>query len=192
MVFGFDVSTSVIGLSYFDNDGKLFHSDHIDLSKTEGMIEKMQVASRWFAAFLSGIKGAACWHEKHYVFIEERLGNFSAGRSMLQTLMKLAAFNFAFSWEVWCQFTAAHADCTLRHIHPSTVKAIMKHEGLIIPKGSKNKKQITLEFVVNREPTFPVDFTRTGTPKPYMFDRADAYITALAGIKRFVCVQNAS
>ena len=185
MVFGFDISTTTIGLSYFDNDGKFSYSTHVDLSKEEDMIQKMQYASRWFADFLRDIS-KDCWREHHYVFIEERLGNFSAGRSMLQTLMKLAAFNFAFSWEVWCQFNDYHADFTVKYIHPSTVKAIMKGNGLIIPKGSKEKKKLTLDFVAQREPTFVVDRTRTGTPKPYMFDRADAYCVALAGVSKYV------
>jgi hypothetical protein len=71
----------------------------------------------------------------------------------------------------------------IKHIHPSTVKAIMKQEGLLIPKGG-DKKKITLDYVKKREPKFPMEYNRNDKPQPWCYDMADSYIVVRAGIRK--------
>lgn len=171
MIFGWDISTSVIGITVLDNDGNFVKSSYIDLRKVDGGIfEKATVAeSQLHKFFYENVDGDSV----HY--IEDRLGNFSAGKSMLQVLMMLAAFNAVISYML-----KKLPGCEIHHIHPSSVKAVMKVEGLVIPKGA-DKKALTLAFVQRKEPSFPVPLNRNDKPQPYCYDMADSYIVAKAG-----------
>lgn len=174
MIFGWDISTSVIGITVLDNDGNFVESSFIDLRKIEGgWMEKAEVAKKEVWAFLA----------KHQTddpngihYVEDRLGNFSAGKSMLQVLMLLASFNAVISFVI----KNTYGTKSITHIHPSTVKSIMKNEGLIIPKGA-DKKALTLAFAQQKEPSFPVHKNKNDNPQPYCYDMADSYIVAKAG-----------
>lgn len=174
--FGWDVSTSVIGATAFDGTGKWIETIHIDLRKVDpGIFNKVAVAREPLIAF---VKKHAVSDGRSRHFVEDRLANFSFGKTSMNTLMTLAAFNALVSYIVW---RAARSD--LLPIHPSTVKALMRREGLVIPPGG-DKKIATLEFVVAREPGFEVFRNRTGKYQAWMFDRADSYVVAKAGMTR--------
>ena len=49
--------------------------------------------------------------------------------------------------------------------------------GIKVPRG-KNTKEHVLKHVLGVEPNFIVEYTRTGTHKPYCYDKADAYVVA--------------
>jgi hypothetical protein len=58
-----------------------------------------------------------------------------------------------------------------------------KKIGIKIPaktKGDETKKLI-LKWVCENDPDFVYDLTAKGNPKPGTYDRADAYVIALAG-----------
>lgn len=95
-------------------------------------------------------------------------------------MMKLAAFNGACTYAAW-----ESLGCDPVHLHPSTVKATMKRDGLVIPRGG-DKKRLTLEFVRSVVPGFSYIETRNGNPQPYCYDTADAYCIARAGYLKFV------
>jgi hypothetical protein len=186
MIFGWDVSTSIIGVTVLTDDGRFVTSDHLDLRKSDAeMICKAEEAEVWIRGLLPKHVEPHGAFFTHYV--EDRLGSFAAGRTMLQVLMKLAAFNMVVSYiihRVSCELAEKDSGgASVRHIHPSTAKAIMKKEGLIIPKGA-DKKQLTLDFVSKKEPSFVVDKNRNDNPQPWCYDRADSYIVARAGYLR--------
>ena len=52
--------------------------------------------------------------------------------------------------------------------------------GIKIPKGEK-AKPVVLQYVLDNEPTFVVEYTKHGNPKPDSFDRADSWVIAKAG-----------
>lgn len=195
MIFGWDISTSVVGATILDDQGNWIKSDHFDFAKmakgAESLHDKMDESQWWVEDLLSPYFTGVHWH-----YFEERLANFAAGRTMLQTLMKLAGFNALFSYEVWRihqslgTFEKGGKGIGTQFIHPSTVKAIMKREGLIIPKGG-DKKMITLDFVKNKIKGFEVFLNKNGNPHPYNFDRADSYIVARAGYLRAYLSRNA-
>lgn len=176
-IFGWDISTNIIGCARFEDDpfydkniGKLLGVSYCDLRKVEGFFAKADRAREFVKA--------VCVHarpNKH--FVEDRLGNFAAGRSMLQVLMKLAAFNAIVSQMIHEEDSPS----SVTYIHPSTWKAAMRRKGLIIPKGSDQKKELTLEFVRRLEPTFPVEFNRNDKPQPWCYDMADAWCVGKAG-----------
>ena len=171
MIYGYDISTSIVGLAEFTNDGKFTRNEYIDLRDYETLDDKADVFRVNMIEFVGK-------NQNHLHFVEERLGNFAAGRSMLQVLMKLAAFNAVCSYIIF-ENTGEH----VKHIHPSSWKATLKREGLVIPKGA-DKKELTLKYVREHEKDFHVDITKKGKFQPWCYDMADAYCIGRAGYLR--------
>lgn len=193
MIFGWDISTSVVGVCVLKNDGTWVESSYFSFStmakSADGIYEKMNSCEQW----LESVLRKHSEDSSHTHFFEDRLANFSKGFTRLQTLMMLAAFNAMFSYRTLQVHKAIAGKDKLiefNHLHPSTVKAIMKKDGLLIPKGS-DKKQMTLLFVRRVNEQFPVEYTRTGMPKPFCYDMADAFIVARAGYLRKYLSKNA-
>lgn len=175
MIYGWDISTSIIGVTVLEpTRGGYIASEYCDLRKIDSTYEKADRALQFVTEMIN--KHGESGDNDHYV--EDRLGNFAFGRSMLQTLMLLAAFNMLVSWFIWS------SEPKIKHVHPTTVKSIMKSEGLIIPPKA-DKKKLTLEYVMKREPAFPAAYNRNGKPQPWCYDMADSYIIAKAGFRKF-------
>ncbi|MBV8072208.1 MAG: hypothetical protein JO270_20050 [Acidobacteriaceae bacterium] len=188
MIYGWDVSTAIVGFTAFTNAGEWVASHHCDLRKADDVFEDkasvlnykadrvMEFVEEMFDKYHDGTGDCH--------FVEDRLAGFSGGGSNAGTIMRLAAFNAMVCWMIWCKWRGVGH---IGSIHPTTVKATMKSEGLLIPKGG-DKKKLTLDWVKARESEFPVDKNRNDNPQPYCYDRADSYITGRAGYllrKRF-------
>ena len=52
--------------------------------------------------------------------------------------------------------------------------------GIKVPKGEK-AKPVVLQYVLDNEPKFVVEYTKHGNPKPDSFDKADSWVMAKAG-----------
>lgn len=184
MIYGWDISTSIIGLCVFTNSGEFERSFFLDLRKVEGQLAKADAFSSWLRDNFLLQRGTENYH-----FIEERLGGFAGGRTSAQVLMKLAQFNAIVSYIIWNHDPGPHRQ--ISYLHPSSWKSLMKLDGLLIPKGSAEKKDITLKFVQSREPTFPKDVNKNGNPQPWLYDMADGYCIGRSGWRKF-CSANAS
>jgi hypothetical protein len=185
MYFGWDISTSIIGLVAFDASHKFVWARCIDLRKVDiDLLKKADVVSQFIIDLVEEI-GVDFYEGTHIV--EDKLSSFSFGHTQQQTLMKLASFNTVVSWIIWNTLhehdpqKGRMRPGSINYIHPSTVKAIMRQQGLLIPKGG-DKKRLTLEYVRKIQPDFPYAETKNGNPQPYCFDKADAYVTGKAGI----------
>lgn len=195
MLFGWDISTSVIGVTVLTDEGKWVKTSHFDFAKmakgAKSLHDKMDECEWWIEEILGPYLTGSHTH-----YFEDKLGNFAFGKTQMQTLMKLAAFNTLFSYMVRkkhlniANYEAGGIGVTTHHIHPSTVKAIMRKEGLEIPKGS-NKKLLTLEYVKKRIPDHDFEMNRNNNPKPFCFDEADSYIVARAGFLRKYLIPDA-
>lgn len=195
MIFGWDISTSVVGVAVLDDDGKWVESTYFDFAtmakNSKTIHEKMFACEKWLITLLTKYG-----HGTHRHIFEDRLANFSFGKTMMQTLMTLAAFNALFSYRVLqiheIILDIGHHGVLEKSLflHPSTVKAALKRDGLLIPKGS-DKKVLTLHFVRRTVPEFPVEYGRTGKPKPFCYDMADGYIVARAGFLKRGVAKNA-
>ena len=181
MIIGWDISTSIVGMCVFTDDGKFLRQEHLDLRKYENLVEKADAFKQWIWDLEFVNSGATNFH-----FVEERLGGFSGGRTSAQVLMKLAQFNAVCSYILWTHMVpkSPGGHRQIAHLHPSTWKAIMKKEGLLIPKGSKEKKAITLDFVRRKEPEFKVELNRNDKPQPWCFDEADAWCLGRSGWRK--------
>lgn len=180
LTIGWDVSTSITGIAALA-DGKLLWKEHIDLHKIDHLNDKLLAVRQHIRQWQFRSDCGATSMATHY--IEDRLGNFSSGKTSMQTLMRLAAFNamVAFVIEDELKIRA-------NPIHPMTAKAQLRKMGLVIPKSKEmpkgeDKKTLTLAWVRARETGFSVDLNRNAKPKPWAYDEADAYCIALIGPK---------
>ena len=53
--------------------------------------------------------------------------------------------------------------------------------GIKIPRGQK-AKAVVLDYLLKNEPSFIIEYTRHGNPKPDSYDRADSIVIARAGL----------
>jgi len=194
MIYGCDVSTSIVGFAQFNNDGTFVRADYCDLRDVEGALAKADA----FREFIGGLTPKAGFYrdEENWVFVEDRLGGFAGGRTSAQVIMKLGAFNAVCTYILWRHEHSSGKHRGIIHLHPSSWKAAMKHEGLFIPKGSDKKKEITLDFVRRKEPDFDEIIKLTGlnrndNPHPYCYDMADAWCLGRSGFKR-LCTEKES
>ena len=69
-------------------------------------------------------------------------------------------------------------------ITPEYIPAISARKkcGITIKRGTKAKEQV-MNFLIDNEPHFSVEYGRTGKPKPYCYDQADSLIIAKAGFE---------
>jgi hypothetical protein len=179
MIYGWDISTSIVGVACFHSNGTLNWIKHLDLRKVDGQLAKADSFKSWIASI--PVNQA----EDNFHFIEERLGGFAGGRTSAQVLMKLAQFNAMCSYILWTHDAPYKSGMhrSITYLHPSTWKAIMKKDGLLIPKGC-DKKAITLEFMRRKEPALIIDVNRNDKPQPWNYDMADAYCLGRSGYLR--------
>lgn len=174
--YGWDISTAVIGVCIFDKNKKYLTSLYCDLRKIDDFNQKAITALNFVNKIID--------NKKSIHFVEDKLSGFSGGGSNAGTIMKLAAFNALVSFFIWNTLCDDDKNNNLIKLHPSSVKSIVKRFGLLIPKGSKDKKELTLKWVSMKEPSFNVILNKNNKPQPYCFDMADAYITAFAGMTK--------
>lgn len=167
MILGLDISTSITGYTLLDSQGNVEKIGHIDLRKHKDFFDKARAVRDAIHAI---DKDSTSWVKK--VYIEQSLQSFRSGFSSAHTLSLLSRFNGVVSWICSDLF-----DSDPQYIAATTAR---KAVGIRVPKGQK-AKSVVLQFVVDNEPTFDIQYTRHGNPKPGYADRADSYVVAKAG-----------
>jgi hypothetical protein len=172
---GLDISTSIIGVSLFENN-KLLRLFHIDLTKTKCMFEKAELFEK---ILIKNIKDV---HIKN-IFIEDVLQSFARGLSSAKTLMQLSRFNGIASNIVY----------KVSGIKPVfiNVNTARKSLGIKLDKNSiKNKKEQIMDWVDGDVGGYewPTKIISRGVNKglvkfeKFCYDIADAYVICKAGI----------
>ena len=106
------------------------------------------------------------------IYIEKNLQSFRSGFSSAKTLSVLSSFNGIVSWLCYEIF-----DIEPQYLAATSARKLC---GIKIPRGEK-AKPVVLKFLLDNEPSFVIDYTRNGTPKPESYDRADSLVIAKAG-----------
>ena len=165
MFLGLDISTSITGISLVDKRGEVLLCDHIDTRKTKNFFEKVEIIKEYLALhrYTQTIV--------QEIWIEQSLQSFRSGFSSAQTLSTLARFNGVISWIAYKAYG----------IEPKYLAAssARKLSGVTIKRGEKAKEKV-FKFLLDTEPTFKVEYTKHGNPKPGYYDRADSLIIAKA------------
>ena len=168
MILGLDISTSITGATVVDDIGQVLYCEAWDMRNKNHFPDLYNKAN-----FVKGrlLDLSIHFHIKH-VFIEQSLQAFRPGFSSAKTLLTLASFNGIVSYV--CQ---DQLGIKPEYIGASTAR---KSNGIKIPRGEKAKK-VVLQYVLDNELDFVVEYTKQGNPKPGSYDRADSLIIARAG-----------
>ena len=112
-----------------------------------------------------------------HIFIEPALNMFMAGKSSSHTNSTLIKFNGIVTWMCYEEYG----------IQPEFIPAISARKkcGITIKRGQK-AKEIIMKYFLDNEPSFRVEYTKHGNPKPHFYDQADALVMARAGL---VCLK---
>jgi Holliday junction resolvasome RuvABC endonuclease subunit len=169
MILALDISTSITGASVIDIDGNIVFCEAWDLRKIKNIFEK---ATKIKSELMDVRKQFAI----RQVYIEQPFMFFNSGGSSAKTMAVLQRFNGIVSWLCLEQFFYEPLYLTAGQAR--------KLVGLKIPRGQK-AKPVVLQFVLDNDPTFEVEYTKHGNPKPGVYDRADSWILAKAGCEEW-------
>ena len=163
MIFGLDISTSIVGFTAIDDDGTIVVNEAWDLRKIKNIFQKADFIRKKFRDVPKYPK---------QIFIEQSLQSFRSGFSSAKTLSTLSRFNGVVSWICYRHFA----------MEPDYVAATSARKmcGIKIPRGVK-AKEVVLKFILTSEPSFDIVYTKHGNPKPGTYDKADAIVVARAG-----------
>lgn len=164
MILGLDISTSITGYTLIDNTGTVVECSYIDLKKEIGLFQKAEKVKDVLILLYNRYAFDEVW-------IESSLMMFSAGKSSAVTIDALSKFNGIVSW-------ICYSFCKNLNFLPAV--SARKQIGLKMVKGKKGK-EIVMEHMLNKEGWFKVDYAKTGSIKPYCFDKADSFVIAKAG-----------
>ena len=173
MILGLDISTSIVGATVLDDNGEVVYCEAWDLrnkNKFPTLYEKAQRVKQMLA-----ILHDAKRYRFKSVFIEQSLMAFRPGFSSAKTILTLAKFNGIVSYICKRDFGIEP-----EYIGASTAR---KANGIKVEKGKK-AKQVVLNFLLDNEEHFEVEYTKYGNPKPKYYDMADSLIIARAGWKK--------
>ena len=188
MILGIDISTSITGFAVVA-DGQLVFYDSIDLRKYKNIFDKTIATKEKLLDIYEMYQcnnddvaagfGSSEFPIEH-IYIEQSLHMFMGGKSSAKTLSTLTRFNGIVSWLVFELF----------EIRPEFIGATSarKQAGIKVPRGKK-AKQVVLEYLLDNEPAFKIEYTKHGNPKPECFDKADSWVVARAG---YLCQQEKS
>ena len=168
MILGLDISTSITGYTILDGEAKIIKCEAWDL-RNKRYFPDLYTKTSLIKLGLEEIKKE---YPIAHVYIEEPFTFFRGGGSTAKTMAKLQAFNGIVSW-LCCDIYGSNP------VHISSAKA-RKLNGIKVPRGQK-AKQVVLDYLLENEESFEVQFTTKGNPKPTSYDRADSLIVARAG-----------
>ena len=166
MILGLDISTSITGVTILDENEKILCCEAWDLRRYKNIFEKTKEVQRKLREFKT------LYPNIENVYIEQSLQSFRPGFSSAKTLLTLARFNGIVSWLV----------CETYYMEPEYIGASSARKicGIKVPRGQKAKK-VVLEFLLDNEEGFEVQYTKYGNPKPESYDKADSLVIAKAG-----------
>ena len=165
MILGLDISTSITGYTVLDSAGKLVEYGSIDTRKYKNFFTKVGVVEEKLISLRQS-------YAVQEIYIEQSLQSFRSGFSSAQTLSTLSRFNGVISWICF----------TLFKLEPEYLAAVSARRicGIKVPRGTK-AKPVVLQFVLDNEPQFVVEYTNKGNPRPDSYDKADSWVIAKAG-----------
>ena len=168
MILGLDISTSITGATVVDENGAVVMCKSWDTRNKNHYKDLFDKAE---TIRLELVK-LGHYHNIEKIYIEQSLQSFRSGFSSAQTLSTLSRFNGIVSW--LCYKTLG--------IKPEYISAssARKSCGIKVHRGEK-AKQVVLKYLLDNEPSFDIEYTKNGNPKPESFDRADSLVIAKAG-----------
>jgi hypothetical protein len=174
MTLGLDISTSVIGVSLFNNEDKICSLEYIKFKQKSTIFEKLDD----FTNYIDKLDDALFLKENlKHISIEEPLKKFKGKFSNSDTIQKLTFMNAMVSGYIYQKFKIEP-----RYYNVSTARKIALPT-LTIPQSAPNKKYLVWEKVVEKEPQINWKYSkRTHQLMQENFDMSDAYVVGLCDI----------
>ena len=169
MILGLDISTSITGATII-HDNKIIYSEAWDL-RNKNKYPDMYAKAKFIVDKLQDIDA---YYSVKRVYIEKSLQMFRIGFSSAKTLSILSSFNGIVSF-------LCYQELGIKPEHVSASSA-RKACGIKIPKGQKAKR-VVLDYLLDNEPQFKVEYTSAGNPKPKYYYIAESIVIARAGQK---------
>lgn len=172
MTLGLDISTSVIGISLLNKEGKVCSLEYIKFKQKISMFQKMDdfVKHIDLMSDTLGLKNEGEFKLNH-IAIEEPLKKFKGKFSNADTIQKLTQINAMVSYYLYNKFGVEP-----RYYNVNTARKTV-FPNLVIPQAAPNKKYIIWEKVVELEPQINWKYSnRTHQLMTENFDMSDALI----------------
>lgn len=175
MIVGLDISTSITGITFLDNNGNRLYTGYCDTRKEDGFFKKAKKLKNGILELIQAHTGDSD-ESLEGIYIEQSLQAFRPGLSSAKTLLALAGMNRVISFALY----------EALGIEPEYIAATSARKlcGIKVPKGEK-AKQVVIKFLLDNEPGFVVEQTRHGNPKAQYFDMADSIVIARAGLTQW-------
>ena len=169
MILGLDVSTSITGYTILDYEGKLIRCSVWDLRNKKKFADHFCKAQHIKDELLSLKAQIPIEH----IYIEQPFMFFNSGGSSAKTMATLQRFNGMLSW-ICCDVFGS----TPKYLTAGEARKLC---GIKVPRGQKAKKVI-MQWALDNEEDFSVEYTHKGNPKPQYFDMADSLVLARAAL----------
>lgn len=168
MILGLDISSSIIGYSILDDNGKLIRIGFINISRLDDLLEKAKFVFFYFKEIL-------LYYKIDKIYIEDISKKFRPGFSSAQIITLLAKFNGIVSYIVY-NITGIKPN----YIMASSARKIAYSRSF--PKNIDIKEEILKEFTkLEKDIKWPLK--RNGKLINGVYDACDAYTMSLAGFK---------
>ena len=168
MILGLDISTSITGVTIIDKTGICIYNEMWD-TRNKNHFPTLYHKAKVIKDKLTCLKDKYLIEE---IYIEQSLQSFRSGFSSAQTLSTLSRFNGIVSWQCYEMFG----------VQPEMLAAssARKLVGIKVKKGEKAKEK-SFHFVLANEPSFVVEYTKNGNPRPGSMDKSDSWVIGKAG-----------
>ena len=174
MILGLDISTSITGATVVDKSGEILFCEFWD-TRNKNRFPTLWEKASFIEDKLRELKVRRGFIIEK-VYIEESLQTFKSGFSSAKTLSTLSKFNGIVSFICYKIF-----DLKPEFIGASSARKLC---GIKVERGKK-AKEVVLQFLLDNEPSFSVEYTKHGNPKPGSWDRSDSIIIARAGLRKW-------
>ena len=168
MILGLDISTSIVGVTVVSNVGNVVATYAWDMRNKNHFPDIYTKYNHVQGGLLDIFSN----YNIEHIFIEQSLQMFRSGFSSAKTLSTLSSFNGVVSYLCYRE-----SGIKAEHIPASSAR---KSWGITIKKGTKAKEQV-VKFLLDNEPKFTVEYTKSGNLKPKYYDIADSIVIAKAG-----------
>ena len=168
MILGLDISTSIVGATIVSDTGEVIATYAWDMRNKNHFPDIYSKYNHVQGELLDLLS----IHKIKHVFVEQSLQMFRSGFSSAKTLSTLSSFNGVVTY-------LCYRELGIKAEHISAASA-RKSCGITIKRGTKAKEQV-VKFLLDNEPKFIVEYTKSGNLKPKYYDIADSIIIAKAG-----------
>jgi Holliday junction resolvasome RuvABC endonuclease subunit len=168
MILGLDISTSIVGATVVSNVGNVVATYAWDMRNKNHFSDIYTKYNHVQGKLLDIFSN----YNIEHIFVEQSLQMFRSGFSSAKTLSTLSSFNGVVSYLCYRE-----SGIKAEHIPASSAR---KSCGITIKKGTKAKEQV-VKFLLDNEPKFTVEYTKSGNLKPKYYDIADSIVIAKAG-----------